>query len=134
MLNVMLVDDSITIRRVLRNVLERMMGKDNINICEAGDGVEAFSVLGANPEVTLIMLDVNMPEMNGTEFLEKLRKNPEHNDKRVIMVTTEAEKKAVMRHMKLGANGYIAKPFTPVVMKKSLTPILARMGIDIPAE
>jgi two-component system chemotaxis response regulator CheY len=133
-LNVLLVDDSVTIRRVLKNVLERLLGKSNINILEAGDGVDGLDQVKKNPDIALVMLDVNMPNMNGTEFLEKFRADASNNDKRVIMVTTEAEKKAVMKHMKLGANGYIAKPFTPDVMKKSLTPILGRMGIEITGE
>ena len=58
---------------------------------------------------------------------------PEYNGVRVIMVTTEAEKKTVVRIMKIGANGYIVKPFTPQTMRKSLEPILTRMNIALEA-
>ncbi len=132
MLHVMLVDDSITIRRVMKNVLMRLI-KGELTFIEAGTGVEALALIKAHPEVKLILLDVNMPEMNGDIFLEKIRAQPEYNGVRVIMVTTEAEKKTVVRIMKIGANGYIVKPFTPQTMRKSLEPILTRMNIALEA-
>lgn len=131
MINIMLVDDSTTIRRVMKNVLSRIIN-DEVTLLEAGNGIEALEVLKQqNGEIDLILLDVNMPEMNGDVFLEKMRSDPANNRIRVVMVTTEAEKKTVIKIMKLGANGYIVKPFTPDIMKKSLQPILGRMGITM---
>jgi two-component system chemotaxis response regulator CheY len=130
MLNVLVVDDSTTIRRVIKNVLQRLV-KDGVTFYEAGDGEEAYAQLKAHPEVELILLDVNMPVMKGDEFLAKIRAEEAYNKIRVIMVTTEAEKKTVIRIMKLGANGFIVKPFTPEVMRKSLHPILSRMGKEL---
>jgi two-component system chemotaxis response regulator CheY len=69
--------------------------------------------------------------MNGDVFLEKMRADSKYNGIRVVMVTTEAEKRTVVRIMKLGANGYIVKPFTPQTMKKALQPILGRMGVEL---
>ena len=63
MLHVMLVDDSVTIRRVMKNVLMRLI-KGELTFIEAGTGVEALALIKAHPEVKLILLDVNMPEMN----------------------------------------------------------------------
>ncbi len=131
MLHIMIVDDSVTIRRVMKNVLGRLI-KEEMTILEAGTGVEALAVLKEHHEhVALILLDVNMPEMNGDVFLEKMRSDATYNKIRVVMVTTEAEKKTVIRIMKIGANGYIVKPFTPVTMKRALQPILGRLGIDL---
>ncbi len=127
----MIVDDSVTIRRVMKNVLGRLI-KEEMTILEAGTGVEALAVLKEHHEhIALILLDVNMPEMNGDVFLEKMRSDATYNKIRVVMVTTEAEKKTVIRIMKIGANGYIVKPFTPVTMKRALQPILGRLGIDL---
>ena len=126
----MLVDDSTTIRRVIRNVLTRML-VEKAEYIEAGDGEEALVVLEKNKDTAIIFLDVNMPIMNGDIFLEKMRSNKEYNSIRVVMVTTEAEKAKVVKIMKLGANGFIVKPFTPETMRRSLTPILARMGIGL---
>jgi two-component system chemotaxis response regulator CheY len=130
MTKLMLVDDSVTIRRVLKNVLNRML-KDEIEYVEAGDGIEALEALKNNKDIALIFLDVNMPNMNGDVFLEKMRAMKEFNAIRVVMVTTEAEKSNVVRIMKLGANGFIVKPFTPDIVRKSITPILARLGIEV---
>jgi two-component system chemotaxis response regulator CheY len=129
-LKVMTVDDSSTIRRVFRNTLPKVF-IDKIEIVEAEDGVEAMDKLQDNPDVKIIFLDVNMPNMKGDEFLEKMRKNAEYNEIRVIMATTEAEKRTVMRIMKLGANGYIIKPFNFDTIVNALNPIVSRMGIEI---
>ncbi|MBN2895973.1 MAG: response regulator [Campylobacterales bacterium] len=133
MLHVMIVDDSVTVRRMMKNVLTRLIRSEMVFI-EAGTGIEALAELSSHPEIKLVMLDVNMPEMNGDIFLEKMRANSDYNHIRVVMATTEAEKRTVMRIMKLGANGYIIKPFTPQAMRKSLEPILARMGIPMVEE
>jgi len=131
MLHVMLVDDSVTIRRVMKNVLKRLIAQE-VTYIEAGTGVEALSALKEHYEhISFILLDVNMPEMNGDVFLEKMRSDAKYNSIRVVMVTTEAEKRTVVRIMKLGANGYIVKPFTPQTMRKSLQPILGRIGIEL---
>ena len=131
MLHVMLVDDSVTIRRVMKNVLKRLIAQE-VTFIEAGTGIEALAALKEHHEhISFILLDVNMPEMNGDVFLEKMRSNEKYNNIRVVMVTTEADKKTVVRIMKIGANGYIVKPFTPQTMKRSLQPILGRIGIDL---
>ncbi len=131
MLHVMLVDDSVTIRRVMKNVLKRLIAEE-VTYIEAGTGVEALAALKEHYEhISFILLDVNMPEMNGDVFLEKMRADSKYNNIRVVMVTTEAEKKTVVRIMKIGANGYIVKPFTPQTMRRSLQPILGRIGIEL---
>jgi len=128
MIKLLTVDDSSTIRRVYGNVLPRIF-VDKIELLEAENGIEGLKVLKNNPDIQLIFLDINMPEMNGKEMLATLRKNKEYDKIRVVMVTTEAEKKTVIQMMKLGANGYIVKPFNIDAVSKSLTPILARMNI-----
>ena len=133
MVKLMLVDDSSTIRRVIKNVLNRMIEED-VEFLEAENGEEALNLLQANKDISVIFLDVNMPVMNGDVFLEKMRSNKEYNAVRVVMVTTEAEKSKVIKIMKLGANGFIVKPFTPDTMRRSLTPILGRMGITLKGE
>ena len=131
MLHIMIVDDSVTIRRVMKNVLGRLI-KGEMTIVEAGTGVEALEKLKEHGnDIALILLDVNMPEMNGDVFLEKMRADAQYNGIRVVMVTTEAEKRTVVRIMKIGANGYIVKPFTPQTMKRALQPILGRLGIEL---
>lgn len=118
MLNVLLIDDSMVIRKMLRRVL----GECNLDvkdIYEAGDGSAALKVLEASP-VQLILCDVNMPVMNGMEFLENMQKNPAWKGIPVIMVTTEGGMDNVMKAVQLGAKGYIHKPFTTDEVKQKL--------------
>ena len=130
MLKILMIDDSKTIIRVLKNVLTRILDKDTVFL-EAYNGEEALAVVKEHEDIDIILLDVNMPVMSGDKFLEILRSKSEYNKIKVVMVTTEAEKKTVVKIMKLGANGFIVKPFTPDVLRKSLEPILRRLGVDI---
>jgi two-component system chemotaxis response regulator CheY len=133
MIKIMTVDDSTTIRRVFKNTLPRIFC-DQIEILEAENGKEALDILKSNPDIVLIFLDVNMPTMKGDEFLQIMRANQDYNDIKVIMATTEAEKKTVMKIMKIGANGFLVKPFNFERVVKALIPIVGRMGIEINEE
>lgn len=126
----MLVDDSSTIRRVLKNVMGRMFQED-VQFLEAENGQEAFDTLKKNTDISLIFLDYNMPIMNGEQFLVKVRSDKEFNGVRIVMCTTEAEKSLVVSLMKKGVNGYIAKPFTPEVVRRAIVPIVTRMGYTL---
>ena len=126
-MKVLLVDDSAIIRRVLKNSLGDLI--PNAEFVEAEDGEDAQRVLKNNTDTALIFLDVNMPKMKGDEFLAIVRKNPDYNKIKIIMATTEAEKSTVIKMMKLGANGYLVKPFNAEAIKKSVAPILDKMGL-----
>lgn len=129
-MKILLVDDSSTIRRVLTNVLSRMF-KEQVTFLEAENGEVALNVVRENGDINLIFLDYNMPIMNGDEFLTTVRAAKEYNGIRIIMCTTEAEKSTVVTLMKKGVNGYVVKPFTPEVVRKAITPIVARMGYEV---
>jgi two-component system chemotaxis response regulator CheY len=122
MLNVLLIDDSMVIRKMLR----RTLGDANLEISEifeAGDGSQALNLL-ATTQIHMILCDVNMPVMGGLEFLENLRNKPELGTIPVLMVTTEGGQESVMKAVALGAKGYIRKPFTPDEIKQKLTECL----------
>lgn len=128
-MKILLIDDSAIIRRVLKNVLRDVLSE--LDVLEASDGVEGLRVLKENKDVAIVFLDFNMPNMTGDICLEHIRKNSELNKVKVIMATTEAEKKTVLKMMKLGANGYLVKPFNPESIIKALRPIVERMGTSI---
>jgi two-component system, chemotaxis family, chemotaxis protein CheY len=122
MLNVLLVDDSLVIRKMLR----RTLNDANLGITEifeAADGGLALNLL-ATTQIHLILCDVNMPVMGGLEFLENLCDRVELSTIPVLMVTTEGGQESVMKAVKLGAKGYIRKPFTPDEIKQKLTECL----------
>ena len=115
-MKIMLVDDSNTMRRIQRNALEQAGLAD---IVEAIDGKDAYDKLFVN-EVGLILLDINMPNMNGMELLRAIRATDRFKDIKVIMCTSESEKQKIVDAMKAGANNYIVKPFTPKVLSTKL--------------
>lgn len=103
----LVVDDSITMRRIVIRALSLVGLQDAV---EAADGVEALAALQRGP-FDVILLDWNMPRMTGVEALRAIREGGCRTP--VIMVTTEAEKSHVIEAVKLGANGYQIKPFAP---------------------
>jgi two-component system, chemotaxis family, chemotaxis protein CheY len=115
----LVVDDSSTMRRIIINALT---GAGYSDILEAGDGMEGLSALEKNPDVGIILTDWNMPNMNGLDFLQKVRET--NKDVPIVMITTEAEKQNVVTAIKAGANNYIVKPFTPEVLKEKIQPLL----------
>ncbi|MCX7726304.1 MAG: response regulator [Chitinispirillaceae bacterium] len=116
-MKILLVDDSTTMRRIQRNQLN---GLGVTDIVEASNGKEALDVLAANMPIDIVLLDWNMPEMTGIELLKHIRTIDSYSKVKVIMCTSEAEKEKVIEALKLGANNYIVKPFTPEVLKEKL--------------
>lgn len=107
----LIVDDSKTMRRIVGKVV-----KENgfETIIEAENGEEALLRLrdGSAPPVALALVDWNMPEMCGVDFVTAIRQQEAFNGMRIVMVTTESETVNVERAYAAGANGYMTKPFT----------------------
>ncbi len=117
-LDVLIVDDSAAIRKIL----QRMLGQAGVTlgrIIEAGDGVEALEKLKTEA-VSLILTDINMPNMDGIQFLSVLKSNASLRNLPVIMITTEGGEAKVMEAVQLGAAGYVRKPFTADQIKEKL--------------
>lgn len=117
-MKVLIVDDSGPIRKLMSQML-RDMGFQTL---EAIHGKDAAEKLLANPDIELIMLDWDMPEMTGIEFLEALRTLREKLPKRptVVMVTTNNQMEKIVHAMTKGANEYIMKPFTKEILQEKL--------------
>ncbi len=122
-MKIITVDDSSTMRRIIKNTLKRIGYGDEI--LEAGDGKEALDVL-ANHDVDLIITDWNMPVMDGLTFVKKIRSDSKYDDTPIIMVTTEAAKEDIITALKAGVNNYIVKPFTPDVLKDKIDTVLGK--------
>ena len=107
---ILVVDDSKMIRLLLTQTIIGV----GYEALEASNGKEALEVLKAESEnIKLILLDWNMPEMNGYEFLQVMRENNAYKDILVMMVTTEGERVHVIKALKFGVTNYLTKPFTP---------------------
>ena len=108
--DVLVVDDSAAIRKILQRVL-RQTGMAIGSIYEVGDGQEALEVL-ASHKVDLVLTDINMPKMDGIQLLAALKGAPEWRGVPVVMVTTEGGEAKVGEAVRLGAAGYVRKPFS----------------------
>ena len=118
---ILIIDDSSTMRKIVMRSL-RQAGLEIGDVLEAGDGQEALQVLDEN-SVDLILSDINMPNMDGLEFLRQKKTNPAIQDIPVVMITTEAVDEIVQEVKELGAMGNIKKPFTPEQILEILGPL-----------
>jgi two-component system chemotaxis response regulator CheY len=116
-MRLLLVDDSATMRRIQKIQLNGMGVTD---IIEAGNGEEALAQLQANMPIDVILLDWNMPIMDGFTLLKNVRANATYSTVKIFMCTSESEKSKVVEALKAGANNYIVKPFTPEGLKEKL--------------
>jgi two-component system chemotaxis response regulator CheY len=120
--DVLVVDDSAAIRKILQRVL-RQTGMAIRTIHEAGDGQEALDLLNSH-RVQLVLTDINMPKMDGLQLLAAMKASDRWRDVPVVMITTEGGEIKVGEAVKLGAAGYVRKPFTADQIKEKLAGIL----------
>jgi two-component system chemotaxis response regulator CheY len=118
----LIVDDSTVMRKIVERAL-RQAGLDTMVVHEAGSGVEGLEVLRAKP-VDLILSDINMPSMDGLEFLRQLRAQNLAPGVPVVMITTESSEEHVKQAILAGAQGYIRKPFTAEQVKERVLPLI----------
>lgn len=112
----LIVDDSSFIRDYLRQLLHRM----GIVCEEAVDGSDALEVLAAAQKFDLMLLDVNMPVMNGLQCVKALREARLGPEMKVMMVTTEADHSFIMTALDHGADEFLMKPFTPESLREKM--------------
>lgn len=116
-MKVLVVDDSGPIRKIMGKMLRRM----GFEVLEACHGKEALVQLEKHPDIELLTVDWNMPEMNGIELLEAMKtKRGSEPKPTIVMVSTENEKSKIVRAMSKGANEYIMKPFTEEILTEKL--------------
>ncbi len=116
--NVLIVDDSLSMRSVIRKIIT-LSKFDVAAFHEAANGKEALDVL-ASSWVDVVITDINMPEMNGIELMQELRKDDLYRNIPVVVVTTEANRERIAEAARLGAKGFLKKPFLPEELKKVL--------------
>jgi two-component system chemotaxis response regulator CheY len=105
---ILAVDDSALIHQMYKLFLSRYK---NCKLISAMNGLEALDKLGQEEGIDLILLDINMPVMNGLEFLQRVQKEPAYQGIPVIIISTEGKEEDTIRGLKMGAKGYVKKPF-----------------------
>ena len=119
-IRVLCVDDSLTARLIVK----RTLMAEGYEVVEAPDGQAALAMLDAHSPINIVVLDWNMPVMNGIEFLREMRKNKAYDSIKVLMCTTEAEKSSVASAVQAGASGYLLKPVDPPKLVAQVTKLV----------
>lgn len=112
----LVVDDSKAMRMIIGRTLKGL----GYEVVEACHGLDALERLKDSGTFDVALVDWNMPEMNGYEFICAVRTDPIYNDMLLMMVTTEAEMSQVVKALEAGANEYIMKPFTKEMIQEKL--------------
>ncbi len=120
--NILIVDDSATMRKMIRRSIE-LAGLDVGAAYEAANGIEAFAQL-ASHDVAMVLLDVNMPVMNGIQFLKRMHDDQRLRSVPVVIASTEGSETRIRELMQHGARGFVRKPFHPEQLRDVLTPFL----------
>lgn len=103
----LVIDDSRAVRLIIGQILREI----GMEVFEACNGLEALEQLKHHPDIELLLVDWNMPEMNGLDFIRAVRSQPAYADVRILMVTSEAGREQVNQALNAGANEYLMKPF-----------------------
>ncbi len=120
----LVVDDSATMRKIITRTIRKAGLSVDDDIREAGDGGEALTKLQEKP-ADIVLCDINMPGMNGLEFVKQARQLETCAETKIIMISTESADDLIDNVKADGANGYVTKPFTPETIQKELSPYLA---------
>jgi two-component system chemotaxis response regulator CheY len=120
----LIVDDSSVMRKIVERSL-RQAGLGLTQVLEASNGAEALAAVQKN-KVDLILCDINMPVMDGLEFVRQLAGVENAKGVPVVMITTEGSEGHVVQALSAGARGYIRKPFTPEQVKEHVLPVLQK--------
>ena len=120
-LTALIVDDSSVMRKIVERSL-RQAGVELAKVLEAGNGLEALGVLKESP-VDVVFSDINMPVMDGLEFVRQMQALETARKVPVMMITTEGSESRVVEAISLGARGYLRKPFTPEQIRQQMAPL-----------
>ena len=116
---ILVVDDESRMRKLVRDFLV----KEDYDIIEAADGKQALDIFYSNKDISLIILDVMMPEINGFEVCKEIR---EASDVPIVMLTAKGEERDELQGFKIGVDEYISKPFSPKILVARVNAILKR--------
>jgi two-component system chemotaxis response regulator CheY len=109
---ILVVEDSFSMRAFVRSALEAGGELGEVDVVEASGGFDALRLLPRGP-YDLVITDINMPDINGLELIQFIRTNEHHRTTPILLISTQSSERDRARALSLGADGYVAKPFTP---------------------
>ena len=108
---ILVVEDSFSMRSFVRSALEAGGELGEVDVVEASGGFDALRLLPRGP-YDLVITDINMPDINGLELIQFIRTNEHHRATPILLISTQSSERDRARALSLGADGYVAKPFT----------------------
>ncbi len=121
-LKFLVVDDSVTMRRIISNSLKNLGYNDFV---EAVDGRDALTKLAADDLINFVITDWNMPNVSGLELTQAIRSNDKLTELPILMVTSRGIKEDIMQALQARVNNYVVKPFTPQILKEKIEQVIA---------
>ena len=116
MTRILVVEDSVSMRAFVRSTLEsRLSDAEEVEVVEAASGFDALRLLPRGP-YDLVITDINMPDINGLELVQFMRKSELHRRTPIVLISTQSADRDRQRGLSLGADAYLAKPFTPELL------------------
>ncbi len=124
---ILLVEDSFSMRTFVRTALEENDDElGNVEVVEASSGFDALRLLPRGP-YDLVISDINMPDINGLELVRFIRNSEQHRSTPVVLISTQSSERDRERGLALGADAYLAKPFSPELLRHETARQLARI-------
>lgn len=118
----LIVDDSVTMRRIVANSLQNLGFKEYV---EASDGKDALLKLSEDDSINFVITDWNMPNISGLELTKAIRSDSTLSSIPILMVTTRGVKEDILEALNAKVNNYVVKPFTPQILKEKIDQILS---------
>ncbi len=117
---ILVIDDS----KTTRNIVSFLLKGAGYKVITAEDGIDGLEKLYSNQDVSLIIVDINMPRMDGFTFIKNVRQQETYRDLPIIILSTESEEEDIRTGLKLGANVYLVKPVSNEVLLKNVKMLL----------
>jgi len=129
-MKILVVDDSQTQRRIIKNCVRGVPGYAGAELIEALDGELAWRAISEHV-IDLILLDYNMPNLTGPQFIERIKNHPKYKDIPIIMITAEAAKYNVLEIMRKGVTAYIIKPMSVEKLIPKIIDVMDKKGVTL---
>ncbi len=124
-LRILIVEDSLSMRSFVKSALEPLGDSGDVEVVEAASGFDALRLLPRGP-YDLVITDINMPDINGLELVQFIRKSERHRETPILLISTQSSERDRERGLSLGADAYLTKPFAPEALRREAARFLGQ--------